>query len=139
MSVAEVHSSTGAAPVPFHGLPSSDEPLADVVARVRHAGADGEFRIEPDVIPPAVRCGACGRRHLPHRLRVLDAFRFGGPSSAGESFVIEVECPRCAARGTLVAVAGPAASAEEAEVLRGLAASYARTAGLVRSGEPGAP
>lgn len=112
---------------PFDRLAASEEPLAAVVARHEQAGANGRFTVESDVIPPGLRCQSCGRRHLPRRLRVLDAHRFEGPSSPDdEAIVVVVECPACGVRGVLVSAYGPAASAEEAEVLADLGAAYGR-------------
>lgn len=130
MSVAEVDDATGEPASPFDRLSASEERLAAVVARLEQAGVDGKLAVEPDAIPPGVRCRGCGHRHLPRRLRVLEAHRFEGPSSPeDEAILVVVECPTCRARGALVSAYGPAATAEEAEVLAGLGAAYDRAAG----------
>lgn len=127
MSVAEVDDATGEPASPFDRLAASEEPLANVVARLERAGADGWLVVEPDSIPPGVRCRECGRLHLPRRLGVLEAYRFEGPSSPeDEAIVVVVECPSCRARGALVSPYGPAAGAAEAEVLGGLGTAYSR-------------
>lgn len=127
MSVAEVDDSTGQPASPFDRLAASEEPLAGVVARLERAGVSGKLVVEPNAIPPGVCCRACGRRHLPHRLPVLEAYRFEGPSSPDdEAIVVVVECPTCQMLGAVVSAYGPAATAEEAEVLTGLGAAYAR-------------
>jgi hypothetical protein len=60
----------------------------------------GSFVLEPRAIPPAVRCGSCGRHHYPDQLEVrhihtpLEQFDEGDLS-------LEVLCPRCHVRGIL--------------------------------------
>ena len=133
MSVAEVGDPTGEPASPFDRLAASEEPLAAVVARLEVAGVGDNLSVEPDAIPPGLRCRACGRRHLPRRLRVLEAHRFEGATSPeDESILVVVECPTCGIRGTLVSAYGPAATAEEAEVLTGLGLAYDRIAGTNR-------
>lgn len=127
MTVAEVDDSIGEPTSPFDRLAASEETLAGVIARLERDGVDGTLAVEPDAIPLGVCCRVCGRRHLPRRLRVLEAYRFEGPSSPeDEAIVVVVECPACHTRGALVSAYGPAATAEEAEVLAGLGAAYAR-------------
>ena len=68
-----------------------------------------------------------GVEQLVRRLRVLHAHRFEGPSSPeDEAIVLVIECPTCG-MGVLVSAYGPAATAEEADVLAGLGAAYERT------------
>jgi hypothetical protein len=49
------------------------------------------FTVASTAIPAGVRCGACGRLHLPHRLRPLDH-----PGSE-----VLLRCSRCGATGVL--------------------------------------
>lgn len=128
MSVAEVDEPIGEPASPFDRLAISEEPLAEVMARLEREGVDGKLVVEPNAIPPGVCCRACGRRHLPRRLRVLQAHRFEGPSSPDdEAILLVLQCPTCRTRGALVSAYGPTATAEEAEVLAGLGSAYART------------
>lgn len=51
------------------------------------------FTVASTAIPAGVRCNACGRLHLPHRLRPLDG---QDPNH------VLVRCHRCGAAGPLV-------------------------------------
>lgn len=57
-------------------------------------GRDGAvgFTVTTTAIPAGVRCGGCGRLHLPRRLRPL-----AGPTPEE----VTLRCPRCGNRGTL--------------------------------------
>lgn len=128
MSVAEFEDVTGDPASSFEHLAASEETLVEVLARLERAGVDGKLVVEPDAIPPGVRCDACGRRHLPRRLAVIEVYRFEGPSSPDdEAIAVVVECPVCRGRGALVSAYGPASTRAEAEVLTGLGAAYERT------------
>ena len=128
MSAAEDRGTTDEPVSPFDRLAASEEPLSAVVSRLQRSGLEGTFAVEADVIPPGVRCRTCAHRHLPRRLRVREAYRFEGPSSPeDEAIVVVIECPVCGAAGVLVSAYGPAASAEEADVLAELGAAYERT------------
>lgn len=63
--------------------------MADQSTRPEHP--DIAFTIASTAIPSGVRCGACGRLHLPRRLSPID------DTSAG----VRLRCSRCGATGTL--------------------------------------
>lgn len=107
----------------FDLLGASEELLSEVTARLQGQGFDGTLVIEPDAVPPGVRCRSCGHRHLPRRLTVVEAHRFEGPTSPeDEALLVALRCPTCGTGGVLVTAYGPAATAEEAEVLSELTA-----------------
>lgn len=64
----------------------ADQPL-------RRDEREATFTIASSSIPAGVRCGACGRLHLPHRLRALASPEDGG---------VWLGCQRCGAIGPLV-------------------------------------
>lgn len=59
----------------------------------------GRFTIEPDSIPPGVRCGACHRLVLPTAV-LIDGGGRSGDGSPDQS-ALAVRCPRCGVAGTV--------------------------------------
>lgn len=113
---------------PFDRLAATEESVADVLARLRAEGFDGDVVFEPEDIPPGLFCRSCARRHLPARAMVHQVHRFEGPTSPeDEAIVVAVTCPRCGARGALVTAYGAAATAEEADLHVALAGRIERT------------
>lgn len=111
-----------AATGPSDLLAASEQTLVEALGQLARQGFLGDFVLEPDDIPPGVRCETCHHRHLPSRIRVVAVHRFEGPSSPeDEALLLALVCPRCGARGTVVTGYGPTAVADEAELLAALA------------------
>lgn len=64
--------------------------MADQSPRQDKAAAT--FTVASAAIPAGVRCSACGRLHLPHRLR---------PIAGSQSDQLLLRCARCGAAGPL--------------------------------------
>lgn len=67
------------------------------------------FTIASSAIPTGVRCGACGRLHLPHRLHAL---------AAHDSDQVVLGCARCGATGPLAIDAEDPVHAEVVRAIR---------------------
>lgn len=110
-------------PGPFDLLAATEDTVVATLERLRSEGFVADFVLEPEDIPPGLWCRACGRRHLPTRTTVVEVHRFEGPTSPeDEALLLALICPRCGAKGTTVTAYGPAASGNEAALLRALAA-----------------
>ena len=91
--------------------------IGEAIAQLRAAGFTGDFEVDGTCL----RCPLCSERHLPAEGRVEAVLRVEGPSDpADASIVFGLSCAHCGQRGVLVTAYGPAASADEAEVVRGL-------------------
>lgn len=105
---------------PVPGGPSSypaDRPLAEVLHDAEERGYGGQFDVDDDT--GACRCAACGVVSSPDDVQADSVQRLEGASDPAEmSAVLEVTCPACGQRGTVVCRYGPEASAGEATLLR---------------------
>lgn len=99
-------------------LASSEESLADILARYAQEGFEGGFSPRPDGM---VLCHAC-RDETPSEQVPLQAMhRLEGTSDPGEEMVVAaLECPSCGGLGTLVLPYGPSADPDAAQVLANL-------------------
>lgn len=96
-------------------------PRRDVVERWREQGFTADYRV---VEGGRIRCDACDCTVGPDQLEVHEEFRYEGITDPGdEEILLAVGCDECEHRGTLTLGYGPSADADEAEVLRQLAAS----------------
>ena len=86
---------------PTIGTNDSPRPCANVLAGLRGRGFAGDFFVDQECIPPGVRCGTCGRRHLPGRLEVVEAHRVEVDGTGVVATLFGVSCPRCATAGVL--------------------------------------
>ena len=112
----------------FDRLAAAEDTLVATLDRLREAGYESDFVLEPGDIPPGLWCRTCGRRHLPQRSEIVKVYRFEGPSSPeDEALLLVLVCPRCEAKGTAVTAYGPVATASEAELLMALAARATAT------------
>lgn len=99
-------------------LAVGEDLLVDVLAFFRSQGFEADMTLADGVEWPAICCGRC--RHLgdPTEFTVSNIRRFEGPTSPeDEALLVALYCPSCQAGGVLVSAYGPAATAEEAEVL----------------------
>lgn len=91
--------------------------ITDAIAQLRDSGYTTDLEVDGG----AIRCGACGGRHLPSETVIEEVLRIEGPTDpADESIVFGLRCTRCGARGVLVSAYGPSASRDEATVVAAL-------------------
>lgn len=96
----------------------SDTSLATVVDDLTAQGYPGQFRAEED---GGVHCFTCGRTFPAGDADLAEGRRLEGVSDPADMlYVVALQCPRCAAQGTLVLNYGPESTLEEVDVLAAL-------------------
>ena len=99
----------------------SEMTLIEALETLVAEGFSSEFRVVPSADGTMVRCSQCGLAISPADAEVLRLFRLEGESDPSEEvFVAGLQCPRCGARGTLVASYGPVADSADADVVAAL-------------------
>jgi hypothetical protein len=97
------------------GMGGEADTVVAVLDELRRRGYGADFSVTAQ---GELRCGACGDSHRAESAVVEKTFRFEGDSNPDdEAVVFALRCIHCHARGALVAAYGPAATAEEAEVV----------------------
>jgi hypothetical protein len=92
--------------------------LMDVVAAYARHGFDGNFRTTADA---RLECGSCRAVLDPAEVPMSSLRRLEGASDPDDMLaVVAVSCPVCGSKGTACLGYGPASSAEDGDVLRGL-------------------
>ena len=98
--------------------PSDNVTLIEVLAAYSDGGFDGSFSAVP---ASELECHACGARFAAHEVDMSSLRRMEGASDPADMVaVVALTCPACRQRGTAVLGFGPAASAEDADVLGAL-------------------
>jgi hypothetical protein len=103
------------------GVARGSETLIDVLARFRREGFTGSFTpLQTDAVSTGarLRCEQCRAEFAAEEPTVTELRRLEGASDPDDMLAaIALECPRCAARGSLVVNYGPTATTGEAAVL----------------------
>jgi hypothetical protein len=96
-----------------------------VIERLRSAGYVHDFRVAGE----AIACPECDASLAPEAVTIDETHRFEGTSDPDySSSVFAISDGPCGHRGTLVTAFGPAADADEAEVVRRLGGEAGPTA-----------
>src|ERR1700710_3015883 len=96
--------------------PSDRTTLSEVLEQHAAAGFSGSFDI--DNTRGRVRCGQCAIEGGAARFEMFSLRRLEGASDPDdEAAVVALTCFNCAAKGTIVVMYGPHASATEGEIL----------------------
>jgi hypothetical protein len=92
------------------------------LTEVLDAYTSGGFATQFSVTDNArLECGACSAVSEPDAVRMSSLRRLEGASDPDDMMaVVALTCPACSAKGTVVLGFGPAASAEDGDVLRAL-------------------
>jgi len=89
--------------------------LTDVLAGYAEAGFTSSFSA---IEGGRVECHQCNATSDAARVKMSSLRRMEGASDPGDMMaIVAIECPSCQAQGTLVLGFGPAASAEDSDVL----------------------
>jgi hypothetical protein len=92
--------------------------VVEAIGGLRADGFDHDFSVSRS---GGVRCGTCGTEHAAAELTLAATVRVEVMSNPDdEAVVFGLRCDHCGIRGVLVAAYGPAASAEEADVVTAL-------------------
>jgi len=92
--------------------------LVDAIAALRGDGFDHDFSVAADAF---LLCSECGGTHPATEALIEATSRFEGESDPGDEAVLfGLRCLHCGVLGVLVAAYGPAATAEEADVVTAL-------------------
>jgi hypothetical protein len=110
------------------GVARDAETISDVLHELDQLGYSSQFmprEREAGVQPTGdVMCATCHQASHAASMPVLELRRLEGASDPDDMLVIgALECPNCAARGTLVLPYGPQATAEEDTILGALTVS----------------
>lgn len=98
--------------------PGSEDSLLDTLRRYEQEGFTGQFAARPG---GRLKCLSCQSEVDARSASLLALRRLEGASDPGDMMAVAaLECPRCSAKGTLVAHFGADASREEALVLKAL-------------------
>jgi len=98
------------------GGPSDRTTMTAILAQYAEAGFGGSFDIEPT--RRRVRCAQCAIEGRATQFEMFSLRRLEGASDPDdEAAVVAMACFNCAAKGTIVVMYGPRASATEAEIL----------------------
>jgi hypothetical protein len=104
--------------VPDETAPSDNTTLTAVLDGYATAGYHGSFG---PLDGGRVRCDTCGSELDSGSVRMLSLRRLEGASDPDDMIaVVALECGVCGARGTMTLGYGPAATAEDSDVLRRL-------------------
>lgn len=97
---------------------SSASTLTEIIQLMEQSGYGAQMIVADG---GRITCRACGSTQRPARYEVHDQRRTEGASDPADmALVVAMRCPECGASGTLTAKYGPAATPDEAEVLRQL-------------------
>jgi hypothetical protein len=92
--------------------------VSAVLAAYADDGFDSSFSVVPD---EGLRCSACGEISRADEVPMSSLRRMEGESDPDDMVaIVAITCPFCAQGGTAVLGFGPAASAEDSDVLREL-------------------
>jgi hypothetical protein len=100
------------------GVARGSETLLDVLGRFRDDGFVGSFTAVGAGDEGRLRCETCRAEFAAKEPVVSELCRLEGASDPDDMLaVVALECPRCAARGSLVLNYGPTATPEDAAAL----------------------
>jgi hypothetical protein len=103
----------------------ADSPLLEVLTELEGAGYLSQFQVAED----GVRCLTCRSVFSTAAIDADRMVRLEGASDPADMLaVLPVQCPVCAAMGTLVCNYGPESTVEDAELLVSLERTPARAA-----------
>lgn len=92
--------------------------LTEVLAAYTDAGFAGSFTVTED---SRLACNACQRIAAPAEVRMTSMRRLEGASDPDDMLaIVAITCPNCGVQGTTTLGFGPAAAAQDSDVLRGL-------------------
>ncbi len=97
---------------------SEDATLTELLAAYAEGGFGGSFSVAEGA---GLECHSCGARFPAAEAEMSSLRRMEGASDPADMVaVVALTCPRCATAGTAVLGFGPAASAEDGDVLGAL-------------------
>ena len=109
-------------------------PPGPEVDELRARGFTGEFAIDVDAIPPAIRCRTCGRSQFPEHAVIIAALPV--PPQGSPTAVLGLRCPRCTAEGILIVADVTGTSPEEQDVIHSLRHRAQAIGSGLRASEP---